>query len=230
MANANIGARIIRGLFPDKAEFIFNFVNDMTPSAIEVAEHRSYDDSVDADVMLILTNFDIDTRRHEVVNGDLNEDEDTGDDGDGSETAFSGDFDNGPVLPFTCEVKATVGGVEMVLEDHGDGKLYERFNGALGYTLPLTMQEPVGTVDYFGATWEATFPSAPDNATDILVTYRQGEETTLKGAFVVAPTEGSLILPPLPYWGALTLYGLASVNRLVRMDIELQKMRNVQTP
>jgi len=230
MSNAKIGARISRGLFPDHVEFLYHFLNDMTPSAIEVAELPGQDVSSDADVMLVLLNFDPDTRRNIPVNGDPVVDEDTGTDGDGTTVTFTGDFDNGPVLPFSCQIKATVGGTEVVLEDRGDGKLYERFGSVIGYSLPLTEQGAVGTVDYFNPTWTATFPTAPDNATDILVSYREAEAVTLKGAFMVAPTAGSLILPPLPYWGALTLYALSSLNRQVRVDIELQKLRNVQQP
>jgi len=229
MGNAKLAGRMTKGLGPDTTRVLWQLNRDVSPSAISFSEVPGFQDDVDGQLLLTVKGFDPVTQTSVVLNGNAITDEDTGEAGDDVETSFSFTLANPPAVPYTVRVRATIAGVEYIADDRGNGKLYPYHTDPVALDFPIMEDAPIGTVDYYTGDVTITFPDPPDNMTAILVDYHETEVVLVRGGTIVVPKTGSLVIPPLPFWDAISIYAISDVQKLIRSDIEFNAQAQAAT-
>jgi len=228
MGDAQIGGRMTIGLGPDKTRVLWQLNRDVSPMAISFSEVSGFQDNVDGQLLLTVKGFDPNTQKNTILNGTLTEDEDTGEAGDDIETEFTGPITGFPCVPFSVRIKTTIAGVEYIAEDRGNGKLYPYHTDPVALDFPIMEDPPIGTIDYYTGDWTITFPSPPDNLAVVYADYRETEVVLVRGGVIVTPKSGSLVIPVLPFWDAISIYAICDVQKLIRSDIEMNAQGQVQ--
>lgn len=187
---------------------------EQTVRSMLVAPFLEKGDTVDASLLLVLKNDDV------IVNGTAKTDTDSGEDGDGSETAFGFTAAEAPIVPGSLVVHALAASDDHVmnLTDNGDGTFTDE-NG-----------DVVGSVDYFTGVVAVVFPEAVKNADNILYDNRKTTAVPLNGAVTIVPkTETDNILPQIPYWGEAEILGYTNLAKKVAVSTDLVSYASIQS-